>query len=92
MEPARPLFPKHPNKEIEAVLVFARAKGWTIRKSKARAHAWGKMLCPYNDATCRCGRDCIKSISSTPRNPHTHATQLRRVVDGCIRRTQDEDL
>lgn len=73
--------PKHPNKEVEAALAHAEARGWRIEP--ARGHAWGRMYCPWNDDECRCGEFCIASIWSTPRNPANHARQIRRVVDGC---------
>lgn len=31
--------PRHPNKEIEAALSYARTKGWTVIKPKG--HCWG---------------------------------------------------
>ena len=73
---------KHPNKEIQAALKYAVQKGWTIQVGGS--HAWGQILCPYNDQDCRCGEFCRVSIWSTPRNPDNHAKQIRRVVDNCI--------
>ena len=73
---------KHPNKEIQASLKHAEQNGWSIKIGGS--HAWGKILCPYNDADCRCGEFCITSIWSTPRNPTNHAKLIRRVVDNCI--------
>lgn len=78
--------PKHPNKDVEAVLAHAEAHGWRIER--ARGHAWGRLYCPWNDDECRCGEFCIASVWSTPRNPINHARQIRRVVDGC---TGDSD-
>jgi len=40
----------HPKKEIEAALTYAEACGWRVEPKKGNGHAWGKMLCPYNDA------------------------------------------
>ena len=75
---------KHPNKEIRDAIQYAIEKGWIIKESNARAHAWGVMYCPYNDLECRCGQHCQTSIWSTPRNPSNHAKQLKRAVRGCI--------
>lgn len=73
---------RHPKPEIEAALRHAEASGWIVRQGGS--HAWGRMLCPYNDEACRCGEFCITSIWSTPGNPGNHARQLRRVVDRCL--------
>lgn len=73
----------HPKSEVEAALRHAETHGWTIREGGS--HAWGRMYCPWNDETCRCGEFCIASIWSTPKNPGTHGRQLRRVVDNCVR-------
>ncbi|KAA0087683.1 hypothetical protein CIW54_13970 [Paraburkholderia sp. T12-10] len=73
----------HPKKEIEAALAYAEAQGWRVEPKKANGHAWGRMLCPYNDADCRCGEFCITSIWSTPRCSVNHAKALKRVVDHC---------
>jgi hypothetical protein len=72
---------KHPKKEVEAALRHAEEQGWRIEVGGA--HAWGKMYCPSNDKTCRCGLYCITSIWSTPKNAGNHANALRRVVDNC---------
>ncbi len=79
---------KHPNKEIQAALNYAKQKGWRIQESGS--HAWGRIFCPYNDSECRCGEFCITSIWSTPRNPNNHAKQIRRVVDNCIYQSQTD--
>lgn len=50
----------HPNKEIESALAHAEGHGWRV--SVGGGHAWGKIYCPYNDETCRCGEFCITSI------------------------------
>src|SRR3546814_20436072 len=74
---------KHPKPEIEAALQHAEEHGWTIKEGGS--HAWGRMFCPYNDETCRCGEFCSPSIWSTPRSPGHHGKQLRRVVKTCAR-------
>lgn len=80
--------PRHPRKEVEEALRYAESKGWLI--DVGGSHAWGKMYCPANDPECRCGEFCITSIWSTPKNPHHHARQLRRVVDNCTARLREE--
>jgi hypothetical protein len=81
----------HQNPEIEAAVAYAELHGWRIKTSKGHGHAWGTMLCPRNDPECRCGEFCVTSIWSTPRNPSNHAKQLRRVVDNCTSRGQDDE-
>ncbi|KPC52967.1 hypothetical protein WG78_10770 [Amantichitinum ursilacus] len=81
---------KHSKKEIEKVLRYAEALGWTIKARNGCGHAWGTLLCPDNSAECRCGEFCMTSIWSTPKNPDTHAQQLRRVVDHCSVRKMRE--
>lgn len=80
---------RHPSKEIEAAIRYAEDHGWT-RALHSGGHAWGKIRCPYNDQECRYGTFCSKSVWSTPRVPEDMADAIRRVVDGCIRRKQDE--
>lgn len=79
---------RHQKKDIEDAIQYAEQQGWRIEAGGG--HAWGKMYCPENDATCRCGDYCITSINSTPRNPVNHARQIRCVVDNCKHRNKDE--
>lgn len=79
----------HPNKEISAAIDYAEKQGWRIEKGGG--HAWGKMYCPNNDSTCRCGVFCIKSIWSTPKNPTNFAKQIKQAVDNCIYEKNKED-
>ena len=72
---------RHPKPDIEAALRHAEQHGWRV--VQGGSHAWGKMLCPYDQRDCRCGLFCITSIWSTPANAGNFAKQLRRVVDGC---------
>ena len=72
---------RHPNQDIEKALRYAESKGWQV--CKRSGHAWGRMYCPFNDESCRCGEFCVTSIWGTPRNPQNHARQLMRVVDKC---------
>jgi len=83
--------PKHPSKEIETALAYAEQHGWSVEKSSGHAHAWGKMKCPQNNAACWAGRNCIKSIWSTPRNERNHANDLRRIVDKCQFLNEEDD-
>lgn len=68
---------RHPNKEIEASLQYAEAKGWRIEKSK-HGHNWGRIMCPH-----RGQEGCMKFVYSTPRNTNRHAQDIRRYVDNC---------
>ena len=72
---------RHGKSDVEAALKHAESKGWRVEVGGS--HAWGKIYCPYNDDSCRCGEFCITSVWSTPKNPGNHARQLRRVVDNC---------
>ena len=74
----------HPKKEVEEALRHAEAHGWRV--SVGGSHAWGKVYCPYDDETCRCGEFCITSIWSTPKNPGNEARKIKRVVDNCSTR------
>jgi len=67
---------RHPSKEIDRALRYAREVGWTVIKSTGgSAHAWGVMRCPG---------DCPQvSVYSTPKVPENHAKSLRRRVDRC---------
>lgn len=80
---------RHSKKDIEEALVYAESHGWRIEP--ATGHAWGRLYCPYNSADCRCGEYCVISIWSTPRSASNHARQIRRVIDRCLMRANDED-
>lgn len=80
---------RHPDKEIEAAPRYAEANGWRVQLGGS--HAWGRIYCPFDHEDCRCGEFCIASVWSTPRNPAAHARQIRRVIDGCVRRGADEE-
>lgn len=81
--------PKHPKPEIEAALRHAEHHGWRV--VAGGSHAWGKIYCPYDDDACRCGEFCIACVWSTPKNPVNHARALKRVVDNCTVRKQDDE-
>jgi hypothetical protein len=53
----------HPKPEVESALKYAEQERWRIEVGGS--HAWGRMYCPYNDETCRCGEFCIASIRKT---------------------------
>jgi len=76
----------HPNKEIEAALRHAEAKGWRVKVGGS--HAWGRIFCPFNSSECRCGEFCITCIWSTPKNAVSHARAICRVVDHCAEQKQ----
>ena len=80
---------RHSKKDIEEALVYAESHGWRIEP--ATGHAWGRLYCPYNSADCRCGEYCVISIWSTPKSASNHARQIRRVIDRCLMRDNDED-
>lgn len=69
---------QHPNKEIEAAVQYAVAKGWRYKAAGQSAHAWGRLLCILEER-----QGCSMSIWSTPRNADIHAKQIRRRVDAC---------
>ena len=73
---------QHPDKDIDAVIRYARAKGWSVKKSSG--HAWGILKCPGNSVDCRCGHFCMMSVWTTPKNPGNFARRLRQKIDGCI--------
>lgn len=82
---------KHSKKEIQEAIEYAESKGWRVEPSGKSAHAWGQMYCPYNDKECRCGEFCISSIWSTPRSAEVHAKQIRRIVDKCVGKDDQQE-
>ena len=73
--------PRHSNKEIEAAVQYAESSGWTMRM---QGH-WGRMYCAHAD------RDgCQFGVNSTPRNAGNHARQIKRAVDRCPHRKEQE--
>ena len=67
---------RHPKKEIEAALSYARSKSWTVIKSK-KGHCWGIIRCGHGRGGCQ------KSVWSTPKDAENHAKAIRRFVDQC---------
>jgi hypothetical protein len=69
---------KHPNKEMEAAIVFAEDCGWRYARVGNSAHAWGRLLCSLESR-----EGCAMSIWSTPRNASVHVKQILRRVNQC---------
>jgi hypothetical protein len=82
--------PRHPKKEIEEALAYAERHGWRVVKSTGKGHAWGRVICPWNDRECRCGNYCQTSVWGTPDVPEHEANKIRRVINGCVRRMGEE--
>lgn len=82
---------RHKNKEMRAALEYAEAHGWSVEPAGKSAHAWGTLLCPENDADCRGQMFCRISIWGTPRSPENDAKKIRRAVDKCIHKGEDDD-
>lgn len=76
--------PRHPKKEVEAVLRELEELGWTVHKRDGKGHAWGLLRCPEPTEERRFGEFCQMSIWSTPKNPSNHAAKLRQKALGCI--------
>ena len=70
--------PDHSNKHIQDAVRYAEGKGWTVTKAGGRAHIWGVLWCPE-----RSREGCRIQIMSTPRNPESHARDIRRGIDQC---------
>jgi hypothetical protein len=70
--------PVHPDKDIEAAVSFAEAKGWRFVAPGNSSHAWGRLFCPGGQRG-----DCRISVNSTPTNAHNHARSIRRRVTAC---------
>jgi hypothetical protein len=51
--------PKHPIKELEAILKAAEERGWRVKKGKG----YYKMLCP-------CPRKHLKTVHLSPSDPN----------------------
>ena len=65
---------RHPNKEVEAAVAEAEARGWRV---VMQGH-WGRLYCPFAD------RDgCQVGVWGTPKNAGNHAKQIRRRLDKC---------
>ena len=81
---------KHPHKEIQDAIAYAIENGWQIKKTNSSSHSWGILRCPNNDPKCRCGEFCSQSIWSTPKNLSNHAKQIKRIVNNCIYKKNDQ--
>ena len=83
---------KHPNKEIEEALQYAEGNQWRIENSKG--HPFAQMYCPFKDACETCesnGKWCRVGIWSTPRNTANHARDIKKIVDRCIRKREENN-
>lgn len=77
--------PRHPNKDIEAAVVYAESMGWRYVKAGKSAHVWCRMYCEFADR-----EGCRVSVNSTPKSSHDHAAMIRKVVDACTHRAEKE--
>ena len=68
--------PTHPNKDIEAAVAFAEARGWQYVHSNG--HPWGRLQFHYGQQG-----GCQFSVWSTPKNAFDHARQIIRRVNRC---------
>ena len=68
----------HPDKDIREAIRHAERNGWTVTKASGRAHIWGTLWCPL-----QARESCRIRVMSTPRNPESHARDIRRDVDRC---------
>jgi hypothetical protein len=68
----------HPKKEVEKALKAAEAADWAVTPTTA-GHRWGK---------AECGKGCVISIWSTPKNSGNHAKQIDRAVRNCPHREE----
>lgn len=73
---------RHPNKEVEAAVADAEAKGWTVRPL---GH-WGRLFCPYHVPR----EGCQVGVYGTPKNPENHANQIKRAVGRCPHAQEEE--
>lgn len=78
---------RHPNKHIDRAIEYAVSLGWTVEKSGAHAHAWGRLFCPHSTR-----EGCIISVWSTPRVPENHARQIRQRIDGCPHGEEEHEV
>lgn len=69
---------RHPDKHIEAAIVYAESLGWEFRESGGSSHAWGKLFCPLHT---RDGHHL--SIYTTPSNPFRYAQLICQRINKC---------
>lgn len=75
--------PRHTDKEVEDAIQYAETKGW--RCDYPRGH-WGRLFCAHADR-----EGCQVGVSGTPKNPGTHARQLKRAIDRCPHEKGNDD-
>lgn len=68
---------RHPNKHIKEALEYAIESGWEVVETGKSAHAFCRLRCLAGH------NEHMFSVWSTPRDPETHAKQIRRKVDQC---------
>ena len=67
---------RHPNKEIDAAVRFAIAKGWEVKPSSG--HLWGKLFCPERSSLGH-----IEFVYGTPKGKENVAKTIIRSVSSC---------
>lgn len=60
--------PRHPRKELEAILREAEGKGWRVTKGRGYFKLW-----------CPCPRKCRKTVHLTPSDPR-YAQNLKHAL------------
>lgn len=66
---------RHPDKDIQEVIDYAKEKGWT--DEKGRGHG-GRIKCPYNHPD-----GCQMSYPSSPKNSGNQKKRIIRFIDSC---------
>lgn len=76
----------------DSVSPSAESKQWRIENSKG--HPFGQMYCPFKDTGEMCesnGKWCRVGIWSTPRNTANHARDIKKIVDRCIKKREENN-
>lgn len=69
----------HSKKEINKALKEAVSKGFRYEPTRSRSsHVVGRLKCPEASR-----EGCMMSVYGTPRQPGTHAKQIRAFVESC---------
>ena len=75
---------KHAKKEIEAAILYAEARGWSVRPGKR--HAKFKLYCRHHDR-----EGCKVSVWGTPADEGDHARDIIRAVNRCPHRDESDE-